>query len=179
MASETRKSKVEVDASVLEAAAMEEDAVEDNGGKRRRNEGGKEVVLPDFEPVTAKEAAGKTEFRRVPVPPHRYTPLRKDWMSIYTPIVEHLKLDVRMNARNRSVEIKTSTHTQDIDHLQKAADFVRSYMLGFAVADAVALLRVEDLFVDSSAVGCTSAHADRPSATEAWRLAAASAARRG
>ena len=62
---------------------------------------------------------------------------------------------------------------------QKAADFVRSYMLGFAVADAVALLRVEDLFVDSSAVGCTSAHADRPSATEAWRLAAASAARRG
>ena len=42
MASETRKSKVEVDASVLEAAAMEEDAVEDNGGKRRRNEGGKE-----------------------------------------------------------------------------------------------------------------------------------------
>ena len=149
MASETRKSKVEVDASVLEAAAMEEDVVEDNGGKRRRNEGGKEVVLPDFEPVTAKEAAGKTEFRRVPVPPHRYTPLRKDWMSIYTPIVEHLKLDVRMNPRNRCVEIKTSKHTSDIDHLQKAADFCRAYMLGFAVADAVALLRVEDLFVDS------------------------------
>ena len=108
---------------------MEEDAAEDNGGKRRRNEGGKEVVLPDFEPVTAKEAAGKTEFRRVPVPPHRYTPLRKDWMSIYTPIVEHLKLDVRMNPRNRCVEIKTSKHTSDIDHLQKAADFCRAYRM--------------------------------------------------
>ena len=142
------------DAVLVEIAEEQDDGrVESSGGKRQRGTSGKAVASPDFEPISAKEAAGKTEFRRVPIPPHRYTPLHKDWMSIYTPIVEHLQLDVRMNARNRSVEIKTSTHTQDIDHLQKAADFVRSYMLGFAVADAVALLRVEDLFVDSAAVG--------------------------
>ena len=55
-------------------------------------------------------------------------------MLLYTPLVEQLKLDVRMNPRNRCVEIKTSKHTSDIDHLQNAADFCRAYMLGFAVA---------------------------------------------
>ena len=119
------------------------------GGKRRRGAQG-EAIATDFPQLTAQEArGGKSEFRRVPVPPHRYTPLRKEWMAIYTPIVEHLKLDVRMNPRNRSVEIKTSKHTDDVDTLQKAADFVRAYLLGFEVADAVALLRVEDLFVDT------------------------------
>jgi hypothetical protein len=32
---------------------------------------------------------------------------------------------------------------------EKAADFVRAYLLGFEIVDAVALLRVEDLFVDT------------------------------
>ena len=135
------------------AAAMSDgDDEEEAGGagKRMRGATGEAVALPSFPAVSAQESnGGKSEFRRIPVPPHRYTPLRKDWMSLYTPIVEHLKLDVRMNARNRSVEIKTSKHTDDIDTLQKAADFVRAYLYGFSVGDAVALLRVEDLFVDT------------------------------
>lgn len=119
-------------------------------GKKQRGGAGQSIVKPNFPALSAQQAAGgKTEFRRVQVPPNRYTPLRKDWMQIYTPIVEHLKLDVRMNPRNRSVEIKTSAHTDDLDTLQKAADFVKAYLLGFEVCDAVALLRVEDLFVDS------------------------------
>eukprot|EP00965_Chrysotila_dentata_P172363 5688579-Pleurochrysis_carterae.AAC.4 len=62
------------------------------GGKRQRGAGGS-VVPPSFGPVSALEAfGGKSEFRRVPVPPNRYSPLRKDWMSIYTPIVEQLKV---------------------------------------------------------------------------------------
>ena len=131
-------------------AEEEEEEEEPSGGKRVRSNAGEAVKKPQFASLTAHEASGgKSEFRRIPVPPHRYSPLRKDWMRLYTPIVEHLKLDVRMNARNRSVEIKTSKHTDDIDTLQKAADFVRAYLLGFEVADAVALLRVEDLFVDT------------------------------
>lgn len=138
------------------AAAMEEEVPEEEGsdgeqeaGKRQRGAAGA-VAVPQFPAISAQEAsAGKSEFRRIPVPPHRYTPLRKDWMQLYTPIVQHLKLDVRMNPRNRCVEIKTSKHTDDIDTLQKAADFVRAYLLGFEVVDAIALLRVEDLFVDT------------------------------
>ena len=153
----------EVKSKILEQSAMEVAAAEDDdageeemdeeeasSGKRQRGSGGGAIKKPEFAAMTAQQASGgKSEFRRVPVPPHRYTPLRKEWMQIYTPIVQHLKLDVRMNPRNRSVEIKTSKHTDDVDTLQKAADFVRAYLLGFDVTDAVALLRVEDLFVDT------------------------------
>jgi RNA-binding protein PNO1 len=141
------------------ASMMEDDAADESsddetmgqqGGKKLRSSSGVAVERPNFPALTAQQASGgKSEFRRVPVPPHRYTPLRKDWMQLYTPIVEHLKLDVRMNPRNRSVEIKTSQHTEDVEMLQKAADFIRAYIQGFEVVDAVALLRVEDLFVDS------------------------------
>ena len=82
------------DAVLVEIAEEQDDGrVESSGGKRQRGTSGKAVAIPDFEPISAKEAAGKTEFRRVPIPPHRYTPLRKDWMSIYTPIVEHMAPD--------------------------------------------------------------------------------------
>ena len=46
-------------------------------------------------------------------------------------------------------ELKTSDHTQDIGAIQKGADFLQAFMLGFEVQDAVALLRLEDLFIDS------------------------------
>ncbi|KAL3893671.1 MAG: hypothetical protein SGPRY_014071 [Prymnesium sp.] len=139
-----------VDPAVISAAA---DAMEDDegnpSGKKQRGQTGA-VRKPEFEPISAQEVSdGKTDFRKIPVPPHRLSPLKKDWMKIYTPIVEHLKLDIRMNTRSRCVELKTSAHTTDIDTLQKAADFIRAYFLGFEIVDALALLRVEDLFVDT------------------------------
>ena len=137
-----------------DVAQMDEEGNNDEelvaGGKRQRGVGVGFVNRPEFAPLSAQEATGgKNEFRRIPVPPHRYTPLRKDWMQLYTPIVEHLKLDVRMNPRNRCIEMRTSEHTDDVDVLQKAADFLRAYLLGFAISDALALLRVEDLYVDT------------------------------
>lgn len=42
----------------------------------------------------------------MPVPPHRYTPLKENWMKIFTPIVEHLKLQIRFNLSARKVEIR-------------------------------------------------------------------------
>lgn len=44
---------------------------------------------------------------------------------------------------------QTSEHTRSPTALTKAADFVRAYMLGFEVKDAISLLRLDDLFVDS------------------------------
>ncbi len=52
-------------------------------------------------------------------------------MKIYTPVVQNLKLQIRMNTHNRSVEIRTSEQTEDIAHLQKAEDFVKAFVLGF------------------------------------------------
>jgi RNA-binding protein PNO1 len=89
------------------------------------------------------------EIRRVPVPAHRYTPLRENWIKIFTPLVEHLKLQVRFNTRTRHVELRNSKDTSDMTHLQKGADFVKAFLLGFDVDDAIALLRLDELFLES------------------------------
>lgn len=104
---------------------------------------------PSFGALSAQDQAGnKVEFRRIPVPQHRMTPLKTAWMQLYTPITEHLKLDMRMNLKTKKVEIKTTAETQSGDMLQKAADFVHAYLLGFEVRDAIALLRMDDLYVE-------------------------------
>ncbi|XP_041977003.1 RNA-binding protein pno1 [Aricia agestis] len=91
----------------------------------------------------------KVNMRKVAVPAHRYTPLRENWLKIFTPIVEHLLLQVRFNTKTRNVEIRMGPETKDIANLQKAADFVKAFIYGFDVEDALALLRLDDLFVES------------------------------
>ena len=105
--------------------------------------------VPDFPQLNAEEVAGKSLYQRVGVPPHRYSPLKEVWMDIYQPIVEHMKLQVRFNPKKRCVELRTSPHTTSPDALTKSTDFVRAFMLGFEVRDAIALLRLDDLYVDS------------------------------
>lgn len=95
------------------------------------------------------QSSSNTEIRRIAVPAHRYSPLKENWMKIFTPIVEHLKLQIRFNLKSRNVEIRSCPDTQDISNLQKAADFVKAFIYGFEVEDALALLRLDNLFVES------------------------------
>ena len=89
------------------------------------------------------------ETRKVRIPPHRITPLKASWPKIFTPIVEHLKLQVRMNVKNKNVELRTSKYTTDIGALQKGENFVQAFSLGFDVDDAIALLRLDDLYIET------------------------------
>jgi len=50
-------------------------------------------------------------MRKVAVPANRYTPLKENWLQIYTPIVENLQLQVRFNLKTRNVELKVRTRT--------------------------------------------------------------------
>ncbi|KAJ1339583.1 pre-rRNA-processing protein PNO1 [Batrachochytrium salamandrivorans] len=75
--------------------------------------------------------------------------IKKRLVKIYTPLVEHMKLQVRMNPKAKAVEIQSCSETEDIGAVQKGADFVKAYGLGFEVDDALALLRLEDLYVDT------------------------------
>jgi RNA-binding protein PNO1 len=104
--------------------------------------------VPNFPALTAKQVNDCT-YQRVNCPPHRYTPLRAAWDQIYQPIVEHMKILIRFNPKKRIVELKTSELTLMPNALQKSADFVRAFMLGFEVRDAIALLRLDDLYIDS------------------------------
>ena len=104
---------------------------------------------PLFTPETSNNSVYRVETRKVPVPPHRMTPLKASWSKIYPPLVEHLKLQVRMNVKNRAVELRTSKFTTDSGSLQKGEDFVKAFTLGFDVDDAIALLRLDDLYIQS------------------------------
>ena len=99
---------------------------------------------PNFAPAQGESESHRAETRKVLIPPHRVTPLRKSWSKIYPPLVEHLKLQVRMNERKKQVELRTSKHTLDTvsdpalreawtesdqGALTKAADFVQAFSL--------------------------------------------------
>jgi len=145
-----------IDDNIDEVIIDEENLPVLDGKKRRResdlqlDDPAEKMLKPDFPPLlpTAK-LSGKAEIRRVAVPPHRQTPLRENWMNIYTPIVQNMKLQIRMNTRSKTVEIRTSQHTDDIGALQRAEDFLRAFMMGFDLNDAVALLRLDDIYIDT------------------------------
>ncbi|KAI4208354.1 MAG: hypothetical protein LQ348_000205 [Seirophora lacunosa] len=104
---------------------------------------------PKFPAVKSSKARHVAATRKVLVPPHRMTPLKSSWPKIYPPLVEHLKLQVRMNIKGKAVELRTSKFTTDAGALQKGEDFVKAFTLGFEVDDAIALLRLDDLYIET------------------------------
>eukprot|EP01123_Difflugia_compressa_P008946 TRINITY_DN2844_c0_g1_i1.p1 TRINITY_DN2844_c0_g1~~TRINITY_DN2844_c0_g1_i1.p1 ORF type:complete len:270 (+),score=70.91 TRINITY_DN2844_c0_g1_i1:73-810(+) len=106
---------------------------------------------PVFEPLKPSEmnAGNIKQSISINIPRNRLHPLKQHWLDIYQPIVEHMKLQIRFNTTTKCVELRTSSQTTDIGALQKCADFIRAFVIGFEVADAIALLRIDDLFIDS------------------------------
>ncbi|KAL3838662.1 hypothetical protein ACJIZ3_023253 [Penstemon smallii] len=105
---------------------------------------------PNFKPLKAHEiSGGEIQFRKIPIPANRYSPLKKAWLEIYTPIYEEMKIDIRMNLKARRVELKTRPDTPDVGNLQKCADFVQAFALGFDIPDALSLIRMDELYVES------------------------------
>ncbi|XP_032715332.1 LOW QUALITY PROTEIN: RNA-binding protein PNO1 [Lontra canadensis] len=70
-------------------------------------------------------------------------------MKRVTPIVEHLGLQIRFTLKSRNVEMRTCKETKDVRTLTEAADFVKAFLLGLPVEDALALIRLNDLFLES------------------------------
>ncbi|KAK4940461.1 pre-rRNA-processing protein pno1 [Elasticomyces elasticus] len=107
--------------------------------------------IPRFAPASETDSptSVRIQSRKVPIPPHRMSPLKANWPKIYPPLVEHLKLQVRMNIKSKAVELRTSKATTDGGALQKGADFVLAFTLGFDVDDAIALLRLDDLYIET------------------------------
>jgi RNA-binding protein PNO1 len=78
------------------------------------------------------------------------TPLKASWPKIYPPLVEHLQLQCRMNLKSRAIELRTSKLTPSPGAaLQKGEDFIKAFTLGFDVDDAIALLRLDDLYIET------------------------------
>lgn len=73
-----------------------------------------EVDMPaapalEFAPLKTHRTSDNTTAQiRVTMGQNRLTPLKRDWMSIYSPLVEECGLQVRMNPKKRCVELKVS-----------------------------------------------------------------------
>ncbi|RZC36550.1 hypothetical protein BDFB_007413, partial [Asbolus verrucosus] len=92
-------------------------SVGDNGMEVEVHNGieGKVRNRPNPKRIRTKSySESKDNMRKIPVPAHRYTPLKENWLKIFTPIVEHLNLQVRFNLKTRNVEIKTCEATGDL-----------------------------------------------------------------
>lgn len=57
-----------------------------------------------------------------------------------------MKLQIRMNPKKKTVDVRECEQTEDRSAIQKTYDFLRAFMLGFSLEDAIALLRLDDLF---------------------------------
>ncbi|KAI3630704.1 hypothetical protein MIR68_012139 [Amoeboaphelidium protococcarum] len=118
----------------------------------------REHVESAMEATSSKKSGNSTsgdhkelKYRKMQIPSHRLTPLKQDWIKIYTPLVEHLKLQVRFNTRSKCVELKASKETEEPQsaQLQKGCDFLHAFCLGFSVDDAIVLLRYQEVYIQS------------------------------
>ncbi|KAK3024314.1 hypothetical protein RJ639_042996 [Escallonia herrerae] len=102
--------------------------------------------------MQSSEGATPMEILGVPVLPHRLAPLTKAWAEICKVIYEEMKIDIRMNPKKRMVKMRVKADTPDAGNLQKCANFLSAFMLGFEVVDARALLFDDDIRVESFAL---------------------------
>ncbi len=137
--------------------AMDDETAYDVEKMQQMKAQGKDVSqfkTPAFKPLSATDRSMdpkiRKQLRRIAVPAHRLTPLKNVWAEgILQPLVEHMKLQVRFNVKRRAVEIRMGPATTAVSSLQKACDFVKAFVMGFEVQDAIALLRLDDLFIES------------------------------
>lgn len=110
---------------------------------------------PKFERLKPQDVSSVAEvqFRCVDIPPNRSTPLHKKWEThFYEPIRNEMKIDIRtnLNTKRPRVELKTMRDTPDIGNLQKCADYLNAFMLGFdpdQVKDA--FLKYDGFYLDT------------------------------
>merc|ERR1712154_587888 len=99
---------------ISEGDRMETESVGSSGVESSASDLLSKVTKPAFPPIKREKLADGTEVRKIPVPSHRYSPLKENWMKIFEPIVQHLKLQIRFNLKTRNVEIRTCKETEDV-----------------------------------------------------------------
>ncbi|EAT36048.1 AAEL011832-PA [Aedes aegypti] len=108
-----------------------------------------QVISTSGERTKIKQPKIENDVRKVFVPRSRQSALKEQWMKIFTPVVDQLLLQIRYNVKSKQVELRLGPESKNPSNLQKGADFVRAFILGFEVEDALALLRLDDLFIES------------------------------
>lgn len=94
-------------------------------------------------PASAQRTTLKSETRRIPIPPHRMTPLKKDWVNIFGPLTEILGLQVRMNVQRRCVEIRVRLYDGPLSEYVCSADAdIKTHQGGWSIAKRSRLCQI-------------------------------------
>ena len=109
----------------------------------------KEVGLSNLLKSITNTNQVKREYAKIIVPPNRMKPIRDNWTTIVKVLVEHMKIQIRMNTKKKCIEIRSSPTTTDPCAIRKCEDFLKAYMCGFELQDAIAMLRLEDLYLET------------------------------
>ncbi|KAK4247944.1 hypothetical protein C7999DRAFT_31623 [Corynascus novoguineensis] len=139
-----------------EASAVEPSAVAPPTNAEDTDMAIDEEGRPRFAPGKDVDPVRRAETRKIPIPPNRMSALKSNWSKMYAPfirsyppLVDHCKLQVRMNIKEKRVELRSSRFTASNDALQMGADFVSAFAMGFDIDDAIALLRLDSLYIQS------------------------------
>lgn len=103
-----------VQSRILQSSSLAKAAAEEASDDEMNDESVEQPTFPQLNAMA--DRGGKVEYRRVRCPKHRYTPLRNDWEQILMPLVQFLKLQVRIHSKG---EIFHSFDKQLIYSLQK------------------------------------------------------------
>lgn len=111
---------------------------------------GKEVVRKVSK---GRRKQSKTpDLRKVSIPQHRMSPLKKHWNEILEVLVTKLNLECKVDPKKRLVMVRSPDGEKAAQLLDKAAEYLKAFLYGFELRDAVALLRLDDIFMESFAV---------------------------
>ncbi|KAL0238937.1 hypothetical protein PCE1_004628 [Barthelona sp. PCE] len=129
-------------------------AVKTTRPESRRTKHDVNAVQPLFDKLEVEEQdIDMEEIRHVYVPANRLSPLKREWASLYEPLVKQLHLQVQYHSRRKQVLLRNSPQTKDIGALDKGQEFVRAFILGFTIDDALAILRLEDIHIETFRIG--------------------------
>jgi len=109
----------------------------------------KRPVLSRLENDVVLTTDNMSEGASILIPANRIKPLKENWDRVQELIAVKLKLQMRFNTKNKHFEMRRCPETRDEIAIQRAADFIKAFVLGFELKDAEALIRMDELFVET------------------------------
>lgn len=91
----------------------------------------------------------EAHYRSLPVPEGKVGMLKREWLKIYTPVVQLGKLQIRFNHKTKHVELRTCPSTVDLAYLERSMTYIQAVLEGFKPEDAVTIMKFKDVFTES------------------------------
>ena len=69
------------------------------------------IEKPENQSINNKKDNHNYEMQSVIIPPNRITPLKNNWEKICETVVQNMKLQIRMNLKKKTVDIRECEST--------------------------------------------------------------------